>query len=110
MKIDNKQVSITFLKNVAAQLKASGVTGEIVLEFNGSGDDGCSDLSYNGIDLDSIDVSESDVESHMTNLVTIDWCNNEGGQGSVTLDIATGKISVHEEENYTEVNSSDKEY
>ncbi len=111
MNICSKDDSVKFLKRIASELKKQGMSGEIVLEFSGSGDDGCSNLTYDdSIVFDAVSARESDIENHMANLVTIDWCNNEGGQGSVTLDIGTGKIFVHEEENYTKFDSSDKEY
>lgn len=85
-----------------AELKSFGVEN-VIGEFEGSGDSGYVEaILYFNADEESIYPGEVGIElqdferylENNGNIQEYDWWNNEGGWGSFTFDINTGKFKV----------------
>lgn len=89
------------------KLKDQGVTF-IRIEYSGGGDDGAiDDITYldndeNIVSVDNIDNNAIE-ELAYTKLNDIeDWWNNEGGMGTMTINLNDLSYDIHNEIRYTE--------
>jgi hypothetical protein len=115
----NEKGNSAHWKRILETLAAAGVV-KIVIEYSGSGDSGAID------EVNFFDQAEMEIDSEAAGLVeednnfiedqvyTIledysDWYNNDGGQGTLTVDVSTGKFDCHHGSNYTETNWEDHE-
>lgn len=106
------------LKKYCKQLYKRG-WNKIVVNYNGSGDS-CDEFRfriYNEEDEYSLDDVKNpprefmkQVEEAIWNLLPSGFENNEGGQGTVTVEIETGKITVAHEQFYMESTSTKDVY
>jgi hypothetical protein len=110
------------VREVLTTLKNDGYVG-ITIGFEGSGDSGdlqsiCIFDSTEAFDMDVEYPWESDDKDYgddfldplrdLANKVlsqsNYDWYNNDGGYGSVNIDLKTGQIKAHFQIRYTETN------
>lgn len=121
---------MTRMKTLYPWLRALGVT-TIEVEFSGSGDDGQVDEHYMGVMGDfASDAAEAMLDKAMPDGLPADapdtvrkflseatymaleqegsdWCNNDGGQGTVSFDIVEGNIHVDMNVNITHTENSE---
>jgi hypothetical protein len=92
--------------------KECGLTGSIVIEYNGSGDSGNIERVswYDGDGAESPPSPSQDrVERAFWDLL-VDmhggWENNDGGQGEITIDFDRGIVDWTHGDNYTETSTT----
>ena len=85
--------------------------------YSGYGDSGCIDgVQFRGpagerVERASIpDQLKEALESCLYELLPAGFEINDGGQGTLTLDVQTGKITIQHQENYTESRDSTREF
>ena len=102
--------------DVIPRLKQWGVT-KIRAEYSGYGDSGCiNHIAY----LDSQDqpmnmdlvrsASDPVIEQMLYEFLPDGFEINDGGQGDVTIDVATGTVTLDHQENVTETRDSTLEF
>ena len=109
------------VREVLTKLRTDGYVG-VSIGFEGSGDSG--DLREICIfDSDSFDINDEytweadeknygddfleplkDLANKILSDSNYDWYNNDGGYGSVNIDLKTGEIKAHFQIRYTETN------
>lgn len=98
------------IKNALAQLYAAGYRGKITVDYNGYGDEGQAEgadysdvvIPDGGVSVDSFiadDYSSDFFQDWASGAIPYDWCNNEGGSGTVTFDITDQKIYLDHADN-----------
>ena len=65
-------------------------------------------ITHHEFDLPPQDIIESAL-NQSTDLIDGDWYNNEGGQGTITINCKTGKVEIDAEFNYNEVRTESQE-
>ena len=91
-------------KNLAVQVIKDHNISKIEVYYSGGGDDGCIDsVTYYDHNENSIDViMNNEIEPEWDDLlynllnehIEWDWINNEGGYGTINIDVHTGKVSI----------------
>tara|TARA_R100001440_G_scaffold37685_2_gene57171 strand:- start:16809 stop:17189 length:381 start_codon:yes stop_codon:yes gene_type:complete len=101
------------------ELKDLGIV-KIQIHYSGGGDDGCIDsadayiLDENGkekwdrdiVPVDFLDMFEEVLYNFISKNVEWDWVNNDGGYGSLEINVDTGELTIH----HTQRHSEDYEY
>jgi len=101
---------------IIPRLKQWGVA-KVKAEYSGYGDSGCIDgITY----LDAHDqpvnmnmvraASDPEIENVLYEFLPAGFEINDGGQGTVTLDVAAGTVTIEHGENYTETRDSTQEF
>ena len=101
---------------IIPRLKQWGVS-KVRAEYSGYGDSGCIDgIMY----LDARDqpvnmalvLSASDpaIEDVLYEFLPSGFEINDGSQGTLTIDVAAGTVTLEHQENYTETNDSTREF
>ena len=101
---------------IIPRLKQWGVS-KVRAEYSGYGDSGCIDgITY----LDAHDqpvnmalvqpASDPAIEDVLYEFLPAGFEINDGSQGTLTLDVLTGKATIQHQENYTASNDSTREF
>lgn len=102
-----------FKEQVVPRLKALGIE-KVIGGYSGYGDSGdLHDLSCVGPEEKPVEIDDPlrrELVDFLYQFLPDGYENNEGGQGDVTLDLATMRIDLDHEENYTETKSSHEEF
>lgn len=123
------------LKQFLADIKEAGATGTIELTFEGSGDSGDVDvptltdeqqaivekLGYafeygggwrweNGQYVETANNRKKTLLSIISEAIPFDWINNEGGHGTVYLDIDAQKVRIEGYQRVESFESNDDEF
>lgn len=97
------------------ELKDLGIV-RIQIHYSGGGDDGCIDsadayiLNENGeekwnrdiVPADFLDIFEEVLYDFISKNVEWDWVNNDGGYGSLEINVDTGDLTIHHTQRHTE--------
>jgi hypothetical protein len=97
-------VAQTELNQILSVVRADTPSGTVTIDFCGSGDEGAvSDVSLTGGKLTpEIEKKLEDWADRIFDLIETDWYNNDGGDGEIEIDIATGKATWEVYYNVTE--------
>ena len=94
-------------KLLLRELKDNGLV-RLEVSYSGGGDDGCVD-AYSGYEInekgeerwsqDSVPTKfQNEFDDYIYDFISDniewDWINNEGGYGTVTIDLETGKLTI----------------
>jgi len=89
------------------ELKDNGLV-KLEISYNGGGDDGCID-SFSGYELDekgverwSQDSISQKFQDEFDDNIEWDWINNDGGYGTITIDLETGKMTIDHSQRHVE--------
>ena len=111
--LEQRRVAAVFRKESLPQLQALTVE-KVVGGYSGYGDSGdLHDLQCVGPDGKPVEIDEvlrRKCVDFLYEFLPDGYENNEGGQGTVTLNLETMRIELEHEENYTETKSSYEEY
>ena len=101
---------------VIPRLKQWGVS-KVRAEYSGYGDSGCIDgityLDAHGqpVNMDLVRAaSDPDIENVLYEFLPAGFEINDGGQGTLTIDTQTAKVTIAHQENYTETRDSSREF
>ena len=101
---------------ILPQFRAIGVAN-IEVSYSGYGDDGSIDgVQYRdptGIRVDRVTIPEKlieDLESCVYSFLPAGFEINDGGQGTLTIDVQLAKVAIQHQENYTESRDSTREF
>ena len=97
------------------ELKDLGIV-KVQVHYSGGGDDGCIDntdayiLDKNGKEIwdrdivpdDFLGVFEEALYNFISRNVEWDWVNNDGGYGSLEINVDTGELTIHHTQRHTE--------
>jgi hypothetical protein len=97
------------------ELKDLGIV-RIQIHYSGGGDDGCIDsadayiINADGkeewnkdvVPADFLNIFEEVLYSFISRNVEWDWVNNEGGYGSLEINVDTGELTIHHTQRHTE--------
>jgi hypothetical protein len=105
------------LKNeIIPRLKQWGVA-KVKAEYSGYGDSGAVnhiaylDAQDQPVNMDMVRAaSDPEIENVLYQFLPAGFEINEGGQGDVTIDVATGTVKLEHQENYTETRDSTREF
>lgn len=81
---------------------------KVVVDYAGGGDEGSVEgISYQNAVGVKVDYSpptevEETIENVITQFISGDWYNNDGGQGVITWDLETDTLFLEEAYNYTD--------
>ena len=135
---ENKASAISQIKDIAARAKSDGITGSLLVMYDGCGDSGdlhyedipegfedwckANDISFDGYpklgswnpETRQYDKVEGEPSVFLMRLFDHippgGWEINEGSFGEITLDFETGKIHHEHNERVEEVNWSEDSY
>ena len=97
------------------ELKDNGLV-RLEVSYSGGGDDGCID-TYSGYELDEKGVEkwsqdsvpgnfEQEFDDYLYTFISDniewDWINNDGGYGTITIDLETGKMTIDHSQRHIE--------
>lgn len=84
---------------------------KVVARYSGYGDQGAvDDLEFFSASGESVDRShDPDLEDCIYEFLPAGFEINDGGQGTVTIDVKSCKVTIAHEENYTETRNSSQE-
>jgi hypothetical protein len=120
----HRQQEVARLDTAKARLKAEiiprlkqwGVI-RVRAEYSGYGDSGCIDgityLDAHGQPVNMAMVrsaSDPNIENVLYEFLPAGFEINDGSQGTLTLDVLTGKATIQHQENYTASNDSTREF
>ena len=101
---------------IIPRLKQWGVS-KVRAEYSGYGDSGCIDgITYldahdQPVNMDLVRAaSDPDIENVLYEFLPAGFEINDGSQGTLTLDVLTGKATIQHQENYTASNDSTREF
>ena len=101
---------------IIPRLKKWGVA-KVQAEYSGYGDSGCINhiayLNAQGqpVNMDMVrSASDPEIERVLYEFLPAGFEINDGGQGDVTIDVATGTVKLEHQENYTETRDSAQEF
>ena len=101
---------------ILPQFRRLGVAN-IEVSYSGYGDDGSIDgIQYRdptGIRVDRATIPEKlieDLESCAYEFLPAGFEINDGGQGTLTIDVGAAKVTIQHQENYTESHDSTREF
>ena len=97
------------------ELKDLGIV-RVQVHYSGGGDDGCIDntdayiLDKNGKEIwdrdivpdDFLGVFEEVLYNFISRNVEWDWVNNDGGYGTIEINVDTGDLTIHHTQRHTE--------
>lgn len=97
------------------ELKDLGIV-KVQVHYSGGGDDGCIDntdayiLDENGkekwdgdiVPDDFLGIFEEVLYNFISRNVEWDWVNNDGGYGSLEINVDTGDLTIHHTQRHTE--------
>ena len=98
------------------ELKDLGIV-RVEVHYSGGGDDGCIDstdayiLDKNGkekwdkhqtMPVDFLNIFEEVFYNYISKNVEWDWVNNDGGYGSLEINVDTGELTIHHTQRHTE--------
>jgi len=97
------------------ELKDLGIV-RIQIHYSGGGDDGCIDsadayiINADGkeewnkdvVPADFLNIFEEVLYSFISRNVEWDWVNNDGGYGSLEINVDTGELTIHHTQRHTE--------
>ena len=126
---DFKNILAKFQKEAATQLQAAknklrndlipellgaGVAN-VEVAYSGYGDSGAvDDIQYRDAAGEAVDRSTvaqtTQLEEALCEFLPYGYENNDGGQGTLTLDVQTGHITLAHQENYTESRDINREF
>jgi len=98
------------------RLKQWGVA-QVAAEYSGCGDSGCIDrIAYldaagKPVNMNFVkSASDPDIEAVLYEFLPAGFEINDGGQGTLTVDTQTAKVTIQHQENYTETRNSTREF
>ena len=101
---------------IIPRLKQWGVS-RVKAEYSGYGDSGCIDgityLDAHGqpVNMDMVrSASDPDIENVLYEFLPAGFEINDGGQGTLTVDVTAGTVTIEHGENYTETRDSTQEF
>jgi hypothetical protein len=101
---------------ISPRLTQWGVS-KVKAEYSGYGDSGCIDgITYldahdQPVNLDLVRAaSDPDIENVLYEFLPAGFEINDGGQGTVTIDVQTAKVTLAHQENYTDTRDSTQEF
>jgi hypothetical protein len=101
--------------NVVPQLKAIGVAN-VEAAYSGYGDSGAIDgVQYRDAAGERVErelvpgTLSEELENVLYEFLPAGFEINDGGQGTLTLDVSTGRLTLEHQENYTETRDSKEE-
>lgn len=116
------------VRNLLTKIRTAGYVG-VSIGFEGSGDSGdlqgyCLFKEERGFELDECYAWDTNYERFtyeeleplrdlfyaVDNASAEDWYNNDGGYGSVNIDLRTGEIKANYHIRYTQTNYSEHDY
>jgi hypothetical protein len=111
--LEQQKQSREFREQVLPRLESLGIR-KVVGGYSGYGDSGdLHDLDCFGADEKPVEIDDAlrrELVDFLYEFLPDGYEINEGGQGDVTLDLASMRIDVDHEENYTETKSSHEEF
>ena len=106
----------TLKEELIPRLKKWGVA-KVQAEYSGYGDSGCInhiaylDAQNQPINMDLVRAaSDPQIESVLYEFLPDGFEIDEGGQGDVCIDVATGTVTLEHQENYTETKSTSEQW
>ena len=106
----------TLKEELIPRLKKWGVA-KVQAEYSGYGDSGCInhiaylDAQNQPINMDLVRAaSDPDIEDVLYEFLPAGFEINDGSQGTLTIDVAAGTVTLEHGENYTETRDSTQEF
>ena len=106
----------TLKHELIPRLKKWGVA-KVQAEYSGYGDSGCInhiaylDAQNQPINMDLVRAaSDPDIENVLYEFLPAGFEINDGSQGTLTIDVAAGTVTLEHGENYTETRDSTQEF
>ena len=106
----------TLKAEMIPRLKKWGVA-KVKAEYSGYGDSGCInhiaylDAQGQPVNMDLVRAaSDPEIERVLYEFLPDGFEINEGGQGDVCIDVATGTVTLEHQENYTETKSTSEQW
>ena len=113
---ERRETNDRLRNEILPQFRALGVAN-IEAAYSGYGDSGAIDgMQYRGptgIRVDRATIPEKlieDLESCVYSLLPAGFEINDGGQGTLTIDVQLAKVAIQHQENYTESRDSTREF
>lgn len=113
---ERRQTNDRLRDQILPRFRSLGVTN-IEISYSGYGDDGSIDgVQYRdiaGIRVDRATIPEKlieDLESCAYEFLPAGFEINDGGQGTLTIDVQLAKLTIQHQENYTESHDSTREF
>ena len=113
---ERRETNDRLRNEILPQFRALGVAN-IEAAYSGYGDSGAIDgMQYRGptgIRVDRATIPEKlieDLESCVYSLLPAGFEINDGGQGTLTIDVQLAKVTIQHQENYTESRDSTREF
>ena len=113
---ERRETSNRLRNEILPQFRELGVAN-IEVAYSGYGDSGAIDgVQYRGptgIRVDRAAIPEKlieDLESCVYSFLPPGFEINDGGQGSLTIDVQLAKVTIQHQENYTESRDSTREF
>ena len=101
---------------IIPRLKQWGFS-KVLAEYSGYGDSGCIDgITYldahdQPVNMDLVRAaSDPDIENVLYEFLPAGFEINDGSQGTLTIDVAAGTVTLEHGENYTETRDSTQEF
>lgn len=101
---------------ILPRLKQWGVS-QVVVNYSGYGDSGCLDaISYRDAAGKPVDMalvrpaSDPDIENTIYEFLPSGFENNDGGQGTLTIDVRNASLKLAHSQNYTETTDTTEEF
>ena len=113
---ERRETNDRLRNEILPQFRALGVAN-IEAAYSGYGDSGAIDgMQYRGptgIRVDRATIPEKlieDLESCVYSFLPAGFEINDGGQGTLTIDVQLAKVAIQHQENYTESRDSTREF
>lgn len=114
---EHRQIITNQLRStILPRLRQLGVL-RVRVDYSGYGDDGAIDsIDFDGAGDTAIDVEKADpalvndLRDAVSMFLPEGFEIGEGGQGDLTIDVVTGKLTLDHGENFTETRSTTREF
>jgi len=113
-RLDTAKARLT--TEIIPRLKQWGVS-KVQAEYSGYGDSGCIDgITYldahdQPVNMDMVrSASDPEIENVLYEFLPAGFEINDGSQGTLTVDVAAGTVTIEHGENYTETRDSTQEF
>lgn len=105
-----------FSSEILPRLRALGVL-RVRVDYSGYGDDGAIDsIDFDGAGDQAIDIEKADpalvgdLRDAIYTFLPDGFEIGDGGQGDLTIDVVTGKVTLDHGENYTDTRHTTREF
>jgi hypothetical protein len=110
------QVKTRLREVILPRLNQWGVS-HVVVDYSGCGDSGCIDgISYFDACGKPVNMalvrpaSDADIEDALYEFLPAGFENNEGGQGTLTIDVGAASVKIAHSQNYTQTTDTTEEF